>query len=83
MTKQKELVKLGEIIRKLRLKAGISQLELAEKSECHLNYIGGIERGTQNPSYLKLVKISKSLNYPVHKFFESLNKPSGNSKEKR
>jgi hypothetical protein len=45
---------------KLGEKAGLSRLEWAEKSDSHLNDMGGIERGIQNPSCLKLIQIAKS-----------------------
>jgi transcriptional regulator with XRE-family HTH domain len=55
------LVKLGQNIKKLRLEKGISQEELALQAGLHRNYIGAVERGENNISVLKLVKITKVL----------------------
>lgn len=60
-----ELIELGKIIKsKCELK-GLTQLELAEKSGVDRNYIGMLERGERNPSYLSLLKIAKGLNIQV------------------
>ena len=58
----KELSKFGENVRALRLKRKYSQLVLAERADSHLNYIGGIERGQQNPSLGKIISIAHALN---------------------
>ena len=53
---------LGKRVRDLRIHRGWSQEELADRSSLHPTYVGGIERGLRNPSYLSLVKIAKALN---------------------
>ena len=60
-----ELVELGKIIKSKRESKGLTQLELAEKSDVDRNYIGMLERGERNPSYLSLLKIAKGLNIKV------------------
>ena len=61
-----ELVVLGKIIKSKRESKGLTQLELAEKSDVDRNYIGMLERGERNPSYLSLLKIAKGLNIKVY-----------------
>lgn len=61
-----ELIQLGQVIREKRESAGLTQIEVAEKASLDRNYIGMVERGERNPSYLSLVKIAKGLNLPVH-----------------
>lgn len=61
-----ELIQLGQVIREKRESAGLTQIEVAEKASLDRNYIGMVERGERNPSYLSLVKIAKGLNIPVH-----------------
>lgn len=61
-----ELVELGKIIKSKRESKGLTQLELAEKSDVDRNYIGMLERGERNPSYLSLLKIAKGLNIKVY-----------------
>ena len=63
---RKELVELGKIIKSKRESKGLTQLELAEKSCVDRNYIGMLERGERNPSYLSLLKIAKGLNIQVY-----------------
>jgi transcriptional regulator with XRE-family HTH domain len=52
---------VGANVRRLRTKRGLSQEQLAFDAEIHLTYLGGIERGTRNPSLLVLVRIAKAL----------------------
>jgi transcriptional regulator with XRE-family HTH domain len=56
---------LGEAIRRLRLDAGISQEQLAERAETDLTQVGGIERGVRNPSYTTLLRLAKALDTSV------------------
>ena len=60
-----ELVELGKIIKSKRESKGLTQLELADMSGVDRNYIGMLERGERNPSYLSLLKIAKGLNIQV------------------
>lgn len=54
-------VQLGKILRKERLRLGLSQEGLAEKADLHWTYIGGIERGERNVSLLNIVKLARAL----------------------
>lgn len=56
-----ELGALGEAIKRLRTEAGLSQEQLAERASTDLTQIGGIERGTRNPSYSTLVRVAGAL----------------------
>lgn len=57
---------LGETIRAERLKAGLSQEQLAEKSDLARNYIGNIERAEHKVTLETLARISKALNLKVN-----------------
>lgn len=59
------LKKLGQIIRTKRESQGLTQLEVAKRAELDRNYIGMVERGERNPSYLSLIKIASGLNMTV------------------
>jgi len=62
-TKEKEfLKKVGNRIRELRLKSGLSQEKLAFASSLDRTYIGSVERGERNISVINLNKISTALN---------------------
>lgn len=52
---------LGNAIRQLRTEAGLSQEQLAERVATDLTQIGGLERGTRNPSYTTLVRLANAL----------------------
>ncbi len=60
MVKEKDmkLVLLGQRIRDLRAQKGLTQSELAERSDVASNYIAMLERGERNPTYLTLLKIA-------------------------
>lgn len=55
------LQQLGAHVRDLRTKKSLTQVELANKCGLDRNYIGMLERGERNPSYLTLVKIASGL----------------------
>lgn len=57
-------------MRRARMSAGLSQEELAHRSELHRNYIGGIERGERNVGVLALIEIARALRVSPATFFE-------------
>lgn len=56
---------LGEAVRTLRRKAGMSQEELADAADTDLTQVGGIERGVRNPSYTTLLRLAAALETTV------------------
>ena len=61
-----ELVKLGKIVRTKRMQCNLTQLELSIRAKVDRNYIGMLERGERNPSYLSLLKIANGLEMPIN-----------------
>ncbi|MDY6947226.1 MAG: helix-turn-helix transcriptional regulator [Pseudomonadota bacterium] len=61
MEKHPDLVALGKSIRRLRTAANRTQEELASIAELSTNYVGEMERGERNPSFLALVAIARAL----------------------
>ena len=57
---------LGETIRAERVKAGLTQEQLAEKADLARNYIGNVERAEYNITVEALARIAKGLNLTVH-----------------
>jgi len=58
MSSQEEI---GRKIKKARLKAEMTQADVAEKADIHVNYFARIERGEENPSIEIIEKIAKAL----------------------
>jgi len=63
---------LGERIRKLRKRLGLTQKEFAGRvvGKVDYTYIGRMERGEQYPSIKMLEKIGKAFDVPLSYFFE-------------
>ncbi|MEZ5301212.1 MAG: helix-turn-helix domain-containing protein [Verrucomicrobiales bacterium] len=74
MPKKKDplAVALGNRIRQLRQNAGISQEDLALRSELHRTYIGGVERAERNPTVLTVGKLANALGVPLKSIFSGL-----------
>ena len=67
------LIKVSELIKKLRLKKGISQEELSHLIQIDRKYASLIERGDRNLSILMLKKIANGLEISLEDFFKKLN----------
>jgi transcriptional regulator with XRE-family HTH domain len=52
---------VGSNIRRLRKAKGLSQEALAHEVGCAMRYLGGVERGEENPSLQILVQVAASL----------------------
>ena len=59
---KKLLLSLGEIIREKRKALGYSQEGFADLVGLHRTYIGSVERGEKNISFINLRKIAEKLN---------------------
>jgi transcriptional regulator with XRE-family HTH domain len=56
---------LGEAIRQTRVRAELSQEELADLAGTDITQIGGLERGVRNPSYATLLRLATALEIQV------------------
>ena len=61
---------IGNRIRYLRKKLGISQEKLALKSDLDRTYLAGIESGKRNATLDSVEKIIRSLDISVKEFFD-------------
>ena len=62
--------KIGQRIREIRKKRGLTQEQLAEKTGVTDKFIGAVERGESFASFAKLEAIAKSLDCDLRHFFE-------------
>ncbi|MFQ5824884.1 MAG: helix-turn-helix domain-containing protein [bacterium] len=62
--------KIGQRIKELRGKVGISQMELANLSELDRTYITSVENGKRNISIVNIERIAKALNITLKEFFD-------------
>jgi len=65
---------LGTNIRRLRKARGLSQEKLAADSGIDMRYLGGIERGEENPSIGVVAGIAKALGVQLITLLESRSK---------
>ena len=69
---EKELKELGKVIRSKRELQGLTQFDLAKKSGLDRNYVGMVERGERNPSYISLYRIARGLGLTVGEMIRPL-----------
>ena len=68
--KKDVLHRLGSRIRELRIKADLTQEQLAERADLHPTYLGGIERGERNLSLRNLAKLAAAFQVPLKTLVE-------------
>lgn len=64
--------KIGTEIRKIRMKKGLSMIELANEAEIEYKQLSRIELGEINTSVYQLYKISKALHEPLNAIFNEI-----------
>lgn len=64
-------VKIGQRLRELRNKKGLSQEKFAFECELDRTYIASIEQGKRNVSVVNIEKIAKALDVSIYDFFKS------------
>ena len=72
MDYKKLLLSLGEIIREKRKALGYSQEGFADLVGLHRIYIGSVERGEKNISFINLRKIAEKLNISLSELLTTL-----------
>lgn len=64
---------LGQNIKKLREKRGLTQEALSERADIHVSYIGQIERGLRYPSLKILFRVADVLEVKISELFRGVN----------
>lgn len=62
--------RFGKRVRDLRRRRGWTQEQLGDRSGKHWTYIGGIERGTRNPTIVVAEAIALALGVPIADLFK-------------
>lgn len=63
---------VGRRIRAYRKEKKMTQVELAKRANCHVTYIGALERGEKTPSIDTLYRICQGLRVPMSEFLKGL-----------
>jgi transcriptional regulator with XRE-family HTH domain len=63
---------LGEVLRDLRKKAEMSQLELGEEADYHFTYISQLERGTKQAGFGTIFLLAEKLNTTPDKIMKAV-----------
>lgn len=66
------LTEFGENVRRLRLSAGLSQEELAQRSGLHRTYVSDVERGVRNIGLANTVKLAHALGVEPARLLEGI-----------
>ena len=61
---------VGGNVKRLRIKADISQAELAERMGVDRAYVSGLEQGVRNPTIVTLWHVAEALGVKVRAFFD-------------
>jgi transcriptional regulator with XRE-family HTH domain len=64
-----ELRRLGDAIREKRSQIGVSQEDYAELCDLHRTYIGQVERGEKNISFISILRIATAFKMKPSELF--------------
>lgn len=70
---------LGRAILRARRDRGLSQEELASRAGMDRTFVGGIERGEENPSFDKLLRLAQALGVRPSELVAAAERESGDS----
>lgn len=69
-----QLQRFGRSVRQLRISQGLSQEAFSDACGLDRTYIGGVERGERNISFVNIQKISHALDVPASTLFKEVEK---------
>ena len=66
---EEQLQEVVNNMKSIRIKKGISQMELSLRSELSQSFIANIEKGKKQPSVITLIRIAEALEVKPQDFF--------------
>ncbi|MFP4539374.1 MAG: helix-turn-helix domain-containing protein [Candidatus Paceibacterota bacterium] len=63
--KKEESIKLGQNLKRIRTRKGISQGDIARTLDVSRGYISNIENGKTNPTLATIAKLAKAVNVSI------------------
>lgn len=67
---EKESIKLGRNLKRIRTKRGITQGDIVRALKVGRGYISNIENGKANPTLSTIVRIAKALNVSIEELMK-------------
>ena len=61
---------LGQAVEELRRETGLTQEQLADRFQSDFPSVGGIERGTSNPTFSSLLRVARALEVDLSELFK-------------
>jgi transcriptional regulator with XRE-family HTH domain len=74
---------LGRAVEELRQEAGLTQEGLAERIESDFPSVGGVERGTSNPTFTSLLRLARGLEVDLSELAERFERARRRGSSKR
>lgn len=71
--------RFGAVVRKSRIRAGLSQEEFSELAQVHPTYVSMVERGVRNPTLDVADRMAKALKTSLPKLLDQAQKESGDA----
>lgn len=64
--------RFGRNLRKARLKAGLSQMQIAKSIRADKSYISNLEQGKKNPTLFTISKLAKGIGISISKLLQDI-----------
>lgn len=75
-SREADLIALGRALRDLRLRAGLTQEQLAARLDMHAGYVSRLERGHRGVQWLTVQRFLTALGADMHQLGDALDRAS-------
>ncbi|MEK7187458.1 MAG: helix-turn-helix transcriptional regulator [Patescibacteria group bacterium] len=65
-----DVKKLGQNIKRIRIKKNITQVEIAKKLGADRSFVSNLENAKTNPTLATITNLAKALNVPIDELFK-------------